>query len=51
LSGAHQQLELIDFQLAMFSAGHGHAGVLVILALIAQFLPIIVVEGHHGHGL
>lgn len=38
LSGAHHQLELTDFQLAMFRAGHGHAGVLVILALIAQFL-------------
>jgi hypothetical protein len=27
-----------DFQKAMFRAGHAHAGVLVILAIIAQFL-------------
>jgi len=38
ISGAYHQLELTDFQLSMFRAGHGHAGVLVILALIAQFL-------------
>src|SRR3990170_5805380 len=38
LSGGHQALELNDFQKAMFRAGHAHAGVLVILALICQLL-------------
>jgi len=38
LSGAHQEFELTGFQVAMFRAGHGHAGVLVILAVIAQLL-------------
>ena len=38
LSGGHQGLELNDFQKAMFRAGHAHAGVLVILALICQLL-------------
>lgn len=30
--------QLTDFQQAMFRAGHAHAGVLVILALVAQLL-------------
>ena len=34
LSGEHS--ELTDFQRSMFRAGHAHAGVLVILALVAQ---------------
>ncbi len=38
LSGSYPKMELTGFQQAMFRAGHGHAGVLVILALIAQFL-------------
>ena len=38
LSVRHQYLELNDFQKAMFRAGHAHAGVLVILALICQLL-------------
>ncbi|MBU1368630.1 MAG: hypothetical protein KJ578_07560 [Bacteroidetes bacterium] len=38
LSGQHQQLELTEFQISMFRAGHGHAGVLVVLAIIAQML-------------
>jgi hypothetical protein len=37
LSGA-QGKTLTDFQKSMFRAGHAHAGVLVILALIAQIL-------------
>lgn len=36
LSGQHGELGLTDFQKAMFRAGHAHAGVLVILALVAQ---------------
>lgn len=36
LSGEHA--ELTDFQKAMFRAGHAHAGVLVILSLVAQLL-------------
>jgi len=36
LSGQQQQLALTEFQRAMFRAGHAHAGVLVILSLIAQ---------------
>ena len=36
LSGQHNELGLTDFQKAMFRAGHAHAGVLVILALVAQ---------------
>lgn len=36
LSGQQNQLELTDFQKSMFRAGHAHAGVLVIFALIAQ---------------
>ena len=35
---ARQKLVLTDFQKSMFRAGHAHAGVLVILALIAQIL-------------
>jgi hypothetical protein len=38
LSGNYPEMELTAFQQAMFRAGHGHAGVLVILALIAQYL-------------
>lgn len=38
LSGSYPEMELTEFQKSMFRAGHGHAGVLVILALIAQFL-------------
>jgi hypothetical protein len=38
LSGKYPEMELTGFQQSMFRAGHGHAGVLVILALIAQFL-------------
>ena len=34
LSGEHS--ELTEFQRSMFRAGHAHAGVLVILALVAQ---------------
>jgi hypothetical protein len=37
LSG-QEKLTLTDFQKAMFRAGHAHAGVLVILAIIAQLL-------------
>jgi uncharacterized membrane protein YphA (DoxX/SURF4 family) len=37
LSGK-QKLPLTDFQKSMFRAGHAHAGVLVILALIGQVL-------------
>lgn len=38
LVGKHQELGLNAFQKSMFRAGHAHAGVLVILALIAQLL-------------
>ena len=38
LSGKLNKLELTDFQKAMFRAGHAHAGVLVILSLIAEIL-------------
>jgi hypothetical protein len=37
LSG-QASLSLTDFQKAMFRAGHAHAGVLVILSLLAQLL-------------
>jgi Ni,Fe-hydrogenase I cytochrome b subunit len=36
LSGQQEHLELTDFQKSMFRAGHAHAGVLVILALLVQ---------------
>jgi hypothetical protein len=36
LSGKMNNLGLTDFQRSMFRAGHAHAGVLVILALIAE---------------
>jgi Ni,Fe-hydrogenase I cytochrome b subunit len=36
LSGNYTELELTGFQQSMFRAGHAHAGVLVILSLIAQ---------------
>lgn len=38
LSGKHAEMQLNDFQKSMFRAGHAHAGVLVILSLIAQVL-------------
>lgn len=38
LSGKYKKLELNNFQKSMFRAGHAHAGVLVILALVAQVL-------------
>lgn len=38
LSGKYSELGLNPFQRSMFRAGHAHAGVLVILALIAQIL-------------
>ncbi len=38
ISGGANELALTDFQQAMFRAGHGHAGVLVILSLIALIL-------------
>src|SRR5450631_4316974 len=37
LSGK-KNLPLTEFQKSMFRAGHGHAGILVILALIAEIL-------------
>ncbi len=37
LSG-YTRLALTDFQKAMFRAGHAHAGILVLLSLIAQLL-------------
>ena len=37
LSGK-ENLPLTDFQKSMFRAGHAHAGVLVLLALVAQLL-------------
>ena len=36
LSGQQEHLQLTDFQKSMFRAGHAHAGVLVILALVVQ---------------
>lgn len=36
LGGQQDSLELTNFQKSMFRAGHAHAGVLVILALVAQ---------------
>jgi hypothetical protein len=36
LSGTGPDLELTEFQSAMFRAGHAHAGVLVLLSLIIQ---------------
>lgn len=38
LSGSMNQLALTDFQKSMFRAGHAHAGVLLILGLVAQVL-------------
>jgi uncharacterized membrane protein len=38
LSGEQEALGLTEFQKAMFRAGHAHAGVLVILAILAQVL-------------
>ena len=36
LSGGQEALQLTEFQKSMFRAGHAHAGVLVILSLLAQ---------------
>lgn len=38
LGGKQNQLQLTFFQKSMFRAGHAHAGVLVILAILAQLL-------------
>ena len=38
LSGKFDKMQLTDFQKSMFRAGHAHAGVLVILSLVAQLL-------------
>ncbi|MGC9342240.1 MAG: hypothetical protein ACP5E3_06040 [Bacteroidales bacterium] len=38
LFGKYSEMGLNSFQKAMFRAGHAHAGVLVILALVAQIL-------------
>lgn len=38
LSGNHDDMQLTEFQKGMFRAGHAHAGVLIILALVAQLL-------------
>ena len=38
LSGGYAELELTEFQRSMFRAGHAHAGVLVILSLLVQWL-------------
>ena len=38
LSGQYPELQLTEFQQSMFRAGHAHAGVLVILSLIVQWL-------------
>lgn len=38
LSGQQEALGLTEFQKSMFRAGHAHAGVLVILALVVQLL-------------
>lgn len=45
LSGQHDGLQLNDFQKSMFRAGHAHAGVLLILALVVQlFIDHITVS-------
>lgn len=45
LSKQHEDLQLSDFQKAMFRAGHAHAGVLLILALVVQlFIDHITVS-------
>lgn len=38
LSGKHDKMQLTDFQKSMFRASHAHAGVLVILSLLAEIL-------------
>ncbi len=38
LAGQHDALQLTEFQKSMFRAGHAHAGVLVIFALVVQLL-------------
>jgi len=42
LAGKQNQLQLTAFQKSMFRAGHAHAGVLVILAIIVQLLTDFV---------
>ena len=49
LSGKENQLALTPFQKSMFRAGHAHAGVLVILSIIAMLL-IDAVELSDGMG-
>ncbi len=46
LSGQQEALALTEFQKAMFRAGHAHAGVLVLLALIMQPLLDAAVMHH-----
>lgn len=36
LDGQHNELQLTDFQKSMFRAGHGHAGLLILVSLLAQ---------------
>lgn len=38
LTGQQMDLQLTYFQISMFRAGHAHAGVLVIFALVSQIL-------------
>lgn len=38
LSGSFPELQLTDLQRSLFRAGHAHAGVLLILGLVAQVL-------------
>lgn len=38
LTGEREYMQLTEFQKSMFRAGHAHAGVLVILSLVAQIL-------------
>jgi hypothetical protein len=38
LSGKFTKVEFTDFQRAMFRAGHAHAGVMILLSLIAELL-------------
>lgn len=38
ISGKYSKLDLTNFQKTMFRVGHAHAGILVILSIIAQIL-------------
>lgn len=38
ISGRYPEMGLTQFQQAMFRAGHGHAGVIIILSIICQIL-------------